>query len=114
MKSPHVAAFFLAVPLLFSAGCASPHRYAYMPPPPPQPPYSSVPPLIEQASREGFRIGSDAGLRDAYRGAGYQPRRDRAFHDTPGYDPAFGPYGPYRDAFRNAYLQGYDRGFYRR
>lgn len=115
MKSPRIAAIFLAVPLLFSAGCSSPRRYAYAPPPPPPPSaYRSVPPLIDQASREGFRIGSDAGVRDAYRGFGYQPRRDRAFHDTPGYYPALGPYGPYRDAFRTAYLQGYDRGFYRR
>jgi hypothetical protein len=53
-------------------------------------------------------------VRDAYHGFGYQPRRDRAFHDTPGYDPGLGPYGAYRDAFRSAYLQGYDRGFYRR
>lgn len=114
MKSPRVA-FFLAVPLLLSAGCASHPYYAYAPPPPPPPPaYASVPPLIERANHEGFRIGSDAGVRDAYHGFGYQPRRDRAFHDTPGYDPGLGPYGAYRDAFRNAYLQGYDRGFYRR
>jgi hypothetical protein len=59
-------------------------------------------------------MGSDAGVRDAYGGFGYQPRRGRAFHDAPGYDPALGPYGPYRDAFRSAYLRGYDRGFYRR
>ncbi len=58
--------------------------------------------------------GLDAGVRDAYRGAHYQPKRYPAFHDTPGYDPAFGPHGPYRDTFRNAFLQGYDRGFYRR
>jgi len=114
MKSPRVA-FFFAVPLLLSAGCASHHYYAYAPPPPPPPPaYASVPPLIERANHEGFRIGSDAGVRDAYHGFGYQPRRDRAFHDTPGYDPGLGPYGAYRDAFRSAYLQGYDRGFYRR
>jgi hypothetical protein len=25
-----------------------------------------------------------------------------------------GPYKPYRDAFRGAYLQGYDQGFHRR
>jgi len=105
----------LAVPLLLSVGCSSPHRYAYVAAtPPPPPPYGSVPPLIDVANREGFRMGSDAGVRDAYRGFGYQPRRGRAFHDTPGYDPALGPYGAYRDAFRNAYLQGYDRGFYRR
>ena len=28
--------------------------------------------------------------------------------------PALGPYGPYRDSFRGAYLRGYDQGFNRR
>ncbi|QNI38312.1 hypothetical protein [Edaphobacter albus] len=114
MKSPRVAVVILALPLILLVGCSSPRPYAYAPPPPPPPPYNSVPPLIDRANHEGFRIGVDAGTRDAYRGFSYQPRRDRAFHDTPGYDPALGPYGPYRDAFRNAYLRGYDRGFYRR
>lgn len=113
MKSPRVVAL-LFLPLLFMAGCA--HRtytYAYAPPPPPPPPYSA-PPLIERATNEGFRIGSANGARDAYRGFGYQPQRDRAFHDTPGYDPGLGPYAPYRDAFRSAYLRGYQEGFQRR
>lgn len=69
---------------------------------------------MQEATREGFRFGSDAGLRDAYRGIGYHPTRGHAFHNTPGYDPSLGPYEPYRDAFRSAYVQGYDRGFYRR
>jgi len=114
MKSPRIFAVLLAVPLLFAAGCAQRTTYAYAPPPPPPPPPYSAPPLIERATHEGFRIGSENGARDAYRGFGYQPRHDRAFHDTPGYDPAFGPYGPYRDAFRDAYLRGYDQGFRRR
>ena len=33
---------------------------------------------------------------------------------APGYDPALGPFGPYRDAFRSAYVRGYDQAFYRR
>ncbi|HMG02647.1 MAG TPA: hypothetical protein VK596_05905 [Edaphobacter sp.] len=113
MKAPRVVILSFAGSLIFAAGCASPQRYAYAPPPPPPPPYAAAPPLVEQARHEGFRMGSDAGVRDAYRGFGYQPRRGPAFHNTPGYDPALGPYGPYRDAFRQAYLQGYDRGFYR-
>ncbi|HTH54175.1 MAG TPA: hypothetical protein VL495_09500 [Edaphobacter sp.] len=114
MRTPRLAVLLLSVPLLFSAGCAShrPYPYAYAPPPPPPPP--RAPALIEQANHEGFHLGEEAGARDAYRGFGYQPKRDRAFHDTPGYDPSFGPYGPYRDAFRNAYLRGYDEGFRRR
>jgi len=59
-------------------------------------------------------MGSENGSRDAYRGFGYQPKRDPAFHNAPGYDPSLGPYGPYRDAFRNAYLRGYNQGFNRR
>lgn len=111
MKSPRILAMLLAAPLILTAGCAEQRPYAYAPPPPP--PAYSAPPLIERATHEGFRIGSANGARDAFRGFGYQPRRDRAFHDTPGYDPALGPYGPYRDAFRNAYLRGYDQGFHR-
>jgi ribosome modulation factor len=73
-----------------------------------------VPPLVERAQQIGFRSGLDDGSRDSYQGYGYHPKHDRKFHNTPGYDPALGPYGPYRDAFRNAYLRGYDKGFYRR
>jgi len=112
MKSPRLVVALLSVPLFFAAGCAQrAYTYAYAPPPPP--PYSA-PPLIDRASHEGFRLGQQDGSRDAYHGFGYQPRRDPAFHDTPGYDPALGPYGPYRDAFRSAYLRGYDQGFPRR
>ncbi len=111
MKSPRLFALLLAAPVLFVAGCAQQRPYAYAPAPPP-PPYA-VSPLIERATHEGFRIGATNGARDSYRGYGYQPRRDRAFHDAPGYDPGLGPYGPYRDAFRNAYLRGYDQGFRR-
>ena len=52
--------------------------------------------------------------RDAYNGYGHHPERERAYPDTPGYDPALGPYGPYRDAFRTSYRRGYDQAFYRR
>ena len=116
MKSPRMVVLSFVGSLIFAAGCASPRHYTYVaaPPPPPPPPYGAVSPLIERATHEGFRMGSDAGVRDAYRGARYQPRRYPAFHDTPGYDPALGPFGPYRDTFRSAFLQGYDRGFYRR
>jgi hypothetical protein len=93
------------------AGCAS-HPY-YPPPPPPPPPYQGLPPLVRLADQNGFRMGSDDGARDAYRGSGYHPQRDRKFRDTPGYDPNLGPFEPYRHAFRDAYLRGYDIGFHR-
>ena len=92
-------------------GCAS-HAY-YAAPGPPPPAYEQRPPLIDLAEHNGFRTGSDEGARDAYEGRGYRPKHDRAFHDTPGYDPNLGPFGPHRQAFRDAYLRGYDTGFRR-
>jgi len=109
MKLSRVALPLVAAACLFTAGCA-PHPY-YAPPPPP---YNGVPPLIDRADHEGFRAGTDDGARDVSNGFGYHPKRDRKFQATPGYDPALGPYGPYRDAFRRAYLRGYDKAFYRR
>jgi len=111
MKISRLALPLAAAVCFLSLGCAS-HPY-YAPPPPP-PGYNGVPPLIERAQHEGFRSGSEDGARDSYNGFGYHPQHDRKFHNTPGYDPALGPFGPYRDAFRQAYLSGYDKGFYRR
>jgi hypothetical protein len=113
MKISRFALPLIAAACFFTVGCAS-HPYYGPPPPPPPPGYNGVPPLIERAQHEGFRAGSEDGARDSYNGFGYHPRHDRKFHNTPGYDPALGPFGPYRDAFRRAYLSGYDKGFYRR
>src|SRR5579875_2014227 len=109
MKLSRFVVPLIAAGTIFTAGCA--HQTYYAPPPPPPPAYS-VPPLIAQAQRDGFRAGRDDGARDAYIHFGYHPRRDRKYHDCPGYNPALGPFGPYRDAFRNAYLRGYYKGFY--
>lgn len=95
---------------LLVTGCAS---HTYVGPPPPPPPGYSVPALIERAEREGFRMGSEDGARDAYYGRGYRPKADRKFKETPGYDPSLGPYPPYRDRFRDSYLRGYSRGYNR-
>jgi hypothetical protein len=100
-----------AAACLLTAGCAS-HTY-YVAPGPPPPSYS-VPPLIARANQEGYRAGSADGARDAYNGFGHHPQRDRNFHDAPGYDPALGPFGPYKDAFRNSYIRAYDQSYYRR
>lgn len=97
----------IAAACLLATGCAT-HRYAG-----PPPPYGGAPALIQSAEQQGFRAGADDGARDAYHRLGYHPKRDRKFHDTPGYNPSFGPYGPYRNHFRNAYLRGYDQGFHR-
>jgi hypothetical protein len=115
MKLSRLALPLVSAVCLFAAGCASHTYYAPGPPPPPPPSgYNGVPPLIERAQHEGFRAGSEDGSRDAYNGFGYHPQHDHKFHNTPGYDPGMGPYGPYRDAFRQAYLQGYDTGFHHR
>jgi hypothetical protein len=105
----------LALPfaVLFMAGCAS-HAYYYAPAPPPPPAYAGPSPLVERAQQEGFRVGMDDGAHDMYDGSGYHPKHDRGFRDTPGYDPALGPFNVYRDTFRNAYMRGYDKSFYRR
>jgi hypothetical protein len=111
MKLSRVALPLVAVACLLVTGCAPHPYYAAAPPPPP---YNNVPPLIARADHEGFRAGSEDGARDAYNSFGHHPERDRKFHDTPGYDPAQGPFGPYRDAFRSAYVRGYNQAFYRR
>jgi hypothetical protein len=106
MKLSRVAPLLVTAACLIMAGCA-PHPY-YAPPAP-----TSAPPLIVRADHEGFRAGAEDGARDRVNGFGYHPRHDRRYRDAPGYDPAMGPFGPYRDAFRNAYLRGYEQGFRR-
>jgi hypothetical protein len=75
---------------------------------------AQVPPLIQLADRNGFETGRTDGAREAYAGYPHEPRRTRAYRETPGYDANLGPLGAYRNAFRDAYLRGYDAGFYRR
>ena len=91
---------------LITTGCAT---RVYAPPPPPAP---YVSPLVQEADRRGMRAGYDDGARDAANGFGYHPRADRKYAETPGYDPSLGPYPPYRNAFRDAYLRGYYNGFH--
>ena len=111
MFSSRSLLFLSACLALSASGCS--HRRYYVPPPPPPPPQAyEAPPLIQLAEQTGYRAGRDEGARDAYYG-GYHPRDDRAFRETPGYDPRLGPFPPYRDAFRSAYLRGYDSNFHR-
>jgi hypothetical protein len=97
--------------LLAGVGCA--HNYP-PPPPPPPPPAVEAPPLLQLADRNGFQTVRSDGERDAVNGLPFHARATRAYRDTPGYDPQLGPFPVYRDAFRNAYLRGYDRGYYHR
>jgi hypothetical protein len=109
-----LAAVALSAAGLFSlTGCAHHTTYVAVAPPPPPPGYrEQAPPLVQVADRNGFDAGMHAGSHDAMSGRGYQPRHDRAFHDTPGYDPSLGPLPVYRNAFHNAYMRGYDQGFH--
>jgi hypothetical protein len=102
----------LGVSVLALAGCSHPTYYVAQPPPPPPPGYRQAPPLVQVAEQNGFRAGQANGSSDAYTGRGYRPQRDHAFHATPGYDANLGPFPPYRQAFRDAYLRGYDQGFH--
>ena len=96
------------------AGCSHRDYYAYPPPPPPVAAYpGEVPPLVRLADQNGFRAGFDEGNRDVYNHAGYRPRKGRIYHDAPGYDYRLGPIPPYVDAFRSAYVRGYDQAFAR-
>ncbi len=99
------------VALLGAMGCSHP---TYPPAAPPPPPVAQQPPLIQLADRNGFQTGRSDGARDVANGYPFQPRRTRAYAETPGYDANLGPYGPYKNAFRNAYLRGYNVGYYRR
>jgi hypothetical protein len=98
--------------LLLATGLGCAHNYP--PPPPPPPPIAQAPPIIQLAEHNGFEMGRSEGAGAAANGFPFAPRRTRAYHDTPGYDSQLGPFGPYQNAFRNAYLRGYDKGFYRR
>ena len=97
--------------MLSGFGCAN--RYASAPPPPPPsgPVYNQVPPNIQLADQNGFRDGERDGARDAYEGRPYRARSTRAYFDTPGFDGNLGPFPPYQNSFRLAYLRGYDKGF---
>ena len=103
--------FFAAatIALASSVGCAN--RYAAAPPPPPGPVYDQTPPNIRLAEQNGFRAGEADGARDAYDRRPYRARSTRAYFDTPGFDGNLGPFPPYQNAFRLAYLRGYDKGF---
>jgi hypothetical protein len=109
LKSLRLSRLFLpaaAVACIVTTGC---NNRVYAPPPPPAA-YAS--PLLQEADHRGMHAGYDDGARDAASGFGYHPRQDRKYAETPGYDPAVGPYPPYRDTFRNAYLRGYYNGFH--
>lgn len=89
-------------------GCS--HRaYVYAGPPAPPPP--AVDPMARLASSNGFHDGRMLGRADAERGLPYAPRHNAYFHDVPGWQPGMGPHQEYRDAYRNAFLHGYNESY---
>ena len=112
MKDVRLSLLLLTAGALLTAGCSSNRYYAATPPPPPYA-FRGQAQQIDFAEHQGFRAGVDDGARDAYAGHKFKPEHDRKFHDTPGYDPQMGPYGPYRDACRNGYVHGYANGYRR-
>ncbi len=109
MKRPLMTlAFFGSLALVAVTGCAH-NTYVAAPPPPPV----NAPPLVQLAERDGFKTGRADGERDSINGIRFKPEATRAYHDTPGYDPRLGPFPVYRDAFRNAYIRGYNIGYRR-
>jgi hypothetical protein len=63
----------------------------------------------------GFRDGRYAGERDRVTGHSYRPTHDNNYkHADRGYDPAYGNKQLYRDEYRAAYAEGYERGYYAR
>jgi hypothetical protein len=62
----------------------------------------------------GFRDGRDDGERDRVTGHSYRPTHDSNYkHADRGYDSAYGNWQLYRDEYRAAYAEGYERGFHR-
>jgi len=63
----------------------------------------------------GFRDGRSDGERDRATAHSYRPTHDGNYrHADRGYDPAYGNKQLYRDEYRAAYADGYERGYYRR
>ena len=66
------------------------------------------------ARQQGYSYGMNVGAADAQRGQSYNPQRSRYWRNgTEGYNSYYGNRGQYREAFRNAFEQGYRDGFQR-
>ena len=91
-------------------GCDdNPYQASQQPPPPAV--YTQPTANIDLAERNGFEAGERDGQRDSYNGYRYEPRATRAYRQTPGYDHHLGPFAPYVNTFRNAYLRGYGQSY---
>ncbi|HEY8223933.1 MAG TPA: hypothetical protein VIG25_01565 [Pyrinomonadaceae bacterium] len=68
----------------------------------------------EVARQQGYSYGLNTGAADAQRGQSYNPQRSRYFKNgTEGYNSYYGNKGQYKQAFRDAFVQGYREGYQR-
>jgi len=66
------------------------------------------------ARDQGYRDGLSTGASDAQRGQSYDPQRSHYWKNgTDGYNSSYGNKGQYKQAFREAFDQGYREGFQR-
>jgi hypothetical protein len=73
--------------------------------------YSNV---YQVARNQGYSDGLSTGSADAQRGQSYNPQRSHYYKDgSDGYNSSYGNRGQYKQAFREAFLQGYREGYQR-
>ncbi len=58
-------------------------------------------------------MGLDEGQHDQSTGGRYAPQQSPTYHQAPEYDPNLGPFEVYARAFREAFVRGYNQGYYR-
>lgn len=67
---------------------------------------------IQQAQQNGYQYGVHDGKIDWRAGRSYRATRNETYeHANIGYVSAYGPRSHYQQAFRQAYLDGYQRGY---
>src|SRR6185436_6300391 len=65
-------------------------------------------------SEQGYRDGVEHGRYDRSRRAGYNYKSDEWKHGDRGYQKQMGSKGQYKQRYRDAYVRGYEEGFYGR
>jgi hypothetical protein len=72
--------------------------------------------ITQVAVNQGFQDGIYTGSRDAQRGQSYNPQRSHFYRNGHGDNGGYGRImnsWQYQQAYRNAFVQGYDQGFRR-
>ena len=67
---------------------------------------------MQQAQQNGYQYGMHDGQIDRQAGRSYRATKNETYeHANAGYVSAYGPRGQYQQAFRQAYLDGYQRAY---